>query len=200
MLPPPRGPLGLPVGIRFDVGQQRFVCLTAALARHSQGSRQGIHQVTVAFPDPGTYRPGASALGASGSSGETVSSGRAVLRVRPEGVRCRVASRSVASAIAGAIRPTQSNLPGFVAGENGWMHPEVTARQKTPGQQKTSQKRGLEFRPWMLPDCTMVPKRGLEPPRFYPPVPETGASTNSATWAIRARIFAMRHRFVNEKK
>jgi hypothetical protein len=29
----------------------------------------------------------------------------------------------------------------------------------------------------------MVPKRGLEPPRLSALVPETSASTNSATWA-----------------
>ncbi len=32
----------------------------------------------------------------------------------------------------------------------------------------------------------LVPRKGLEPPRSYPLVPETSASTNSATWASQA--------------
>src|SRR5262249_31838381 len=31
----------------------------------------------------------------------------------------------------------------------------------------------------------LVPRRGLEPPRLAALVPETSASTNSATWAVR---------------
>src|SRR4029077_18193737 len=36
----------------------------------------------------------------------------------------------------------------------------------------------------------LVPRRGLEPPRLAALVPETSASTNSATWALRDRYGA----------
>ena len=38
---------------------------------------------------------------------------------------------------------------------------------------------------WTGNDTHLVPRRGLEPPRLAALVPETSASTNSATWALR---------------
>ncbi len=64
-------------------------------------------------------------------------------------------------------------------------HPPTIEVQNEVTKQKGHREGGLEMKRQLY---KMVPKRGLEPPRFYPLVPETSASTNSATSAQGAQI------------
>ena len=63
-----------------------------------------------------------------------------------------------------------------------------SARTKTPAPWKTGRAMIENSAQFPVTGKLMVPWRGLEPPRCYPLVPETSASTNSATRALGPRL------------
>ena len=67
-------------------------------------------------------------------------------------------------------------LPAEAKSQNG-------AERSFKSPQEVSRKTKNPFMQCMNGFLCLVPRRGLEPPRCYSLVPETSASTNSATWA-----------------
>ncbi len=143
MLPPPRGPPGRPASGSMPANNSPSAHRGACAP--SQGSRQGIHQVTAAFPDPGTYRPEASASRGLGSYAPAAPCCSTACSVCPEGGRCVSMRQSAAWSKDCERGLARSSRTDFVAAATQGCTGTLQNSRKHPDNKKPRKSEVLSF-------------------------------------------------------